>query len=1563
MRTRDDVRRQLKDVRAELAATGSDAERRNLRARLHELRGRLIEQPDRSELFNLLEPDTPLVLLPVRLETSWSTGQGGISELLVRVYPDDIHVDTHEAELTEDEEQWGRQFHQRLDTAEAEESRVRAWQQLAERFGAPRAAWIALTVERLPAGEPAGSGLPNDETLPRRAESWTRAPRTIVLPDCWVALGYRSGRRLFAQWGKPIPESLSVGPDPASQSVSDETAVDEGMAWMVDFDAAERVGMGLRIELPAEAADGLDRMIVLGVKATLDAEGSREALQSLIEAHHYTRGFGFVPQDTPTNNTDDVQSGYRSRDHDYRASYTVERGADPVSHDPDSDGYLTAAALGLPPQLLAHLTNAGGHEQRDARHMNAALWPATLGYFFEQMMAEVFPGDVIARIRRHFIGCVRARGPLPAWRVGDEPYGVLPVQSLAYESGVDPGPEKAFDPSRGTVRELAPLLSRLIRLWLSAAEGVPRVGTAADPGQTLLQILSTDGVSSSYAARTALGHDYLRHLFAFIGWSPEALETWRERWWEHAAAGLRALQLDWQPRLAWCVYDSKGAFELSDALVQHAPLSELAPLEPNYIALIRNATWKEIRGETFDGGSVPDSLLYVLLRHGALLTYAGAARAMLLGLQMPPMMTMALKTHLQASSGWREPELVDISSAGETTTPFRLLEVRELPVTGGMSIGEHLDRLHTSDDPRVQELLAFKESLRQLEQRPSAVLQRLLVETLDLCSHRLDAWITSIATARLNHLRETNPDGVQLAGYGWVENLKRSGASPSFGYVHAPSLAHGVTAAVLHSHRSASEMDDENLAAIDLSSQRVRTARWLLDGIRNGQTLGALLGYRFERGLLDRERLSSGTLRAFIDALRRRFETAANTVEEDEIGIEPDAAGSTLDGLALLTAWREQWQQSGIPFHELGVAAPSFDFVSAIQAELSSLAAAVGAVNDAVTAESVFQTAQGNPVRTAATLDAIARADAPPPEPEFSRTPRTGRAVTHRVLLVLPPEEEQHNDASWPITPRAIAEPGLNQWLIRLLPDPANVRCRVRYSEPKTDGSAVVTYSETADLTDLVAETADGCGLAPIDLLFLVEAGRTAVPSEIERRLRLHALRHRPPATSEDPEIQVDFDRDAAWDTDLLGYSEFFQLVRDARLLVNGLRALEPADLQLPEDEPPETAAETVRNLLRRVRRAVNELARLRQELYAALHAVEPDGAAEQPGEEDSSGEEHSSGASGTLEEARGALRRAVSRAAWFDLETVLPPPAVDAAAAHGQLLQAARALLKEIQRRERLIPARGFPFGDGSADDAVASGDSGGTERETMRVCREALQIVFGNAFPVVPRFEPRNRGELDSTFAASQSLQGGDVLPSVSWLQHLSRVREPLHRLYNLLMRSEVLSGRRQLVLDVGQVPHVDGDRWVGLPHNKDAVTGSGSVSLVICDGGAAHDRDSDGDDRGSARFETPVAGFLVDEIVEVIPNREETTAVTFQFDEPRSRAPQAVLLAVLPEDRRGWTLEALESTVIETIELARMRAVDPDYLPELGHFLPALYFARNAAGDTVESDFTRLAREPQE
>ncbi len=94
--------------------------------------------------------------------------------------------------------------------------------------------------------------------------------------------------------------------------------------------------------------------------------------------------------------------------------------------------------------------------------------------------------------------------------------------------------------------------------------------------------------------------------------------------------------------------------------------------------------------------------------------------------------------------------------------------------------------------------------------------------------------------------------------------------------------------------------------------------------------------------------------------------------------------------------------------------------------------------------------------------------------------------------------------------------------------------------------------------------------------------------------------------------------------------------------------------------------------------------------------------------------------------------------------------------------------------------------------------------------------------------------------------------------------------------------------------------------------------------------------------------------------MPAAEVTTGVAFNYDAPGARPPQAVLLAVAPPGaRRAGSVETLEKTLLETLELAQLRAVDPQALgddPLLQRALPALYVSANLAGEALSTDFAR-------
>ncbi|MFI7602523.1 hypothetical protein [Actinoplanes sp. NPDC049681] len=144
---------------------------------------------------------------------------------------------------------------------------------------------------------------------------------------------------------------------------------------------------------------------------------------------------------------------------------------------------------------------------------------------------------------------------------------------------------------------------------------------------------------------------------------------------------------------------------------------------------------------------------------------------------------------------------------------------------------------------------------------------RLLAGHLDAASHRFDPWVTAAVTERLTASRVAHPGLVALGAVGWLTDVAPRTQPVSSEHVLAPSLGHAATAAVLRSaylgQTGSSSFD------LDLSSRRVRQALWLLEAVRAGQPLAAVLGYQFERDLAD------AGLQPYLAAFRKltRFHT------------------------------------------------------------------------------------------------------------------------------------------------------------------------------------------------------------------------------------------------------------------------------------------------------------------------------------------------------------------------------------------------------------------------------------------------------------------------------------------------------------------------------------------------------------------------------------------------------------------------------------------------------------------------------------------------------------------
>ena len=205
-------------------------------------------------------------------------------------------------------------------------------------------------------------------------------------------------------------------------------------------------------------------------------------------------------------------------------------------------------------------------------------------------------------------------------------------------------------------------------------------------------------------------------------------------------------------------------------------------------------------------------------------------------------------------------------------------------------------------------------ALEHLKDKPTARLERAFVEHLDCCTYRLDAWLLGFVNLQLYAMRfggEFNQgkakQGIYLGAYGWVENLKPEDKNltpvelkpelkeifdptgenapmkdnTNAGYVHAPSINQGLTAAVLrNAYISNASEEEPEIFKVNLSSERVRMALAIIEGMQQGQSLGALLGYQLERGLHDR---TDQELDIYIYELRKVFPLVSNRMSVTEI--------------------------------------------------------------------------------------------------------------------------------------------------------------------------------------------------------------------------------------------------------------------------------------------------------------------------------------------------------------------------------------------------------------------------------------------------------------------------------------------------------------------------------------------------------------------------------------------------------------------------------------------------------------------------------------------------------
>jgi hypothetical protein len=1486
-----------------------------------------------------------------------------------------------------------------------------------------------------------------------RRSSWSQAPRVKLLPERFLLTAYRGTTIELEATSAPIQTPLVAGPDPNALPADqlapegEDLKIPEDIRWMFDFERALEIGMALRIDLtPQQAAAGFDRIVVLGVRVSDTPAEGRKNLEALLEGHLYSRsGLELLPQGTPTNNTEKGSTTFNVHG-DPTSAFAAFFKDQPLytpTGDPllKSDGQWFAETLSIGQALAERIPNANGRDQIEARAMHLALWPGTIGYMMRTMLAPLFSEDVIDRTRDFLSRYVSGRGWIPALRVGAQPYGVLPVTDFARINWLDRetlGPSILFrdDGWLAYLRGLIAILRRIEADWNSRLASVSFVGKeGGDPQQVLLDVLDLHPASVEFYPLKADDPDHPFYVLALQSF-PLALGLLQALSPKDSAmALLRSLGYGGttEPEALKKLFWSRQPM-LTGPIIDTPPVSETDPITncagvKNYIEWLVDAARSDfdiLQEQTgFDAGKQPSALLYLLLRHALQrgFHHTGVREKTRRGLIVPSL------------EHYAEPAFVHVRMAQVSESRYHLLHER-LP--GDIRIADFISNSINLIDPELSEQIA---ALERLARTPTAALERVFAEHIDCASYRLDAWKQGILHWQLEKLRQVRrgEGGTYLGAYGWLEHvvpenkvftpvelsddisakINKPGDKPlmrdstNLGLVHAPSLNQVTTAAVL---RNGYQSSDGRMA-VDLSSRRVRLALGILEGMRNGQSLGALLGYQFERHLHDSNSLS---LRALVFGIRRQFPLVANqitTTKDDTKAIEAIAAMNVVDGLKLVrhveqaTVQTYPWGLTTLPAPTDPTHAPAIDAATAHIRDVND------AVADLVLAEGVHQAVLGNYDRSAGVFDAFGKGGFPP-EMDVTRTPRSGTALTLRVAIHFDPDAPVNPLAPMPLTPLASAEPGLNAWLKERMPDPADVGCVVTFTDRAT-GTPQPIFVRQSDLR-----------LHPIDLIYRMQTGVDPSLRFLDERILQFVHTTQDPRI--DTPIHIEYAKRSAGN---VTFFELQALVNSLHALTVASRPLQPADLARQTDtraaEQPPVELDAAR--LTGVRDDLNttRLTALNA-LIGALPAGTIDAAIDayalevsrlalfrlpQTGigfafewrdqtyrtlatqlqnlndrwnvrltDADARLADYDANPGISDEEKRARLaeieilvstsyllpqppvianyrnavgaKRNTFAAEIGTLQGIAdtPFPALDAFYQAVKAREPALAAfdldalkMKDIEGEVTRFRAQLVSTATGLRDDIVkriaGADDLLAVVPLPIDNLQKAAKILLGDDVQLISHFTLRGSAATDVGNAWTYSRNGdltrylrdtiGREYPEDDWLHGIARVRDKLRHFENAMFLAEAFEADPPAPMPI-QIPFVPNDSWLALEVPPPANPGGRPVSsdrLLY----TAHFPDPFDATR-------PIAGLLVDEWTEVIPEASETTGVAFHYDRPNSEPPQCWLM-VLPAVVDGaWSWEELRDAVTGTLDAARRRAIEPDHIAgtEYSWLLPATYAA---------------------
>lgn len=497
--------------------------------------------------------------------------------LLVRIFPDEIAVTQMMKPVSRQEMQhaltfWATYFYH--DGKELQQQA--AFKSLCSLYGAPRAAYIArtffsvqktmgLSQIRNQVDAFRKKDLSLKDIVSQFEASMTKiqfsglstdgdgqdfaVPMSEMMPDRFILQARldngKKKSRTIVRYGHLIPASLQVGIDlnqkPTFTKEQSGVKFTDNLRWMTDYGEAERMGMAITLPLDSFTCKENPRsfvfesIYVMGIKQLsednrVDSEQCATLLAKLFNTHLYSNeGLDLLKIGTPTNILDDKDlektgQGRFAGSSEYDTSVDAQQesffrksiqpfgnGVKTLTDHSDGNLLTELFCLGRIPNEENPFANVAGRdnaEVRKARFVRKA---------FLEVLKDTHPLlNAIAksnRLRFFFLDNVSPVGVFPPFRIGSQPYGIVPVcdfKNLKY------GENDKLETMRALLLQLTDHWNTIAK-EVVLSEANMRTGNKLRSEEKYLRAVSATPVSTSFYSRKALKEPDLLSPFYFRG--------------------------------------------------------------------------------------------------------------------------------------------------------------------------------------------------------------------------------------------------------------------------------------------------------------------------------------------------------------------------------------------------------------------------------------------------------------------------------------------------------------------------------------------------------------------------------------------------------------------------------------------------------------------------------------------------------------------------------------------------------------------------------------------------------------------------------------------------------------------------------------------------------------------------------------------------------------------------------------------------------------------------------------------------------------------------------------